>query len=272
MPDNTLQSVGQDAAAGATLGSFVPGIGTGIGALAGAAVGLSPSLFKLLNGIGQRQSANAINPVNPGYVLNQGILNNQRILSDRYNNYTLPGYTQGQGNINNTYNNAFAQGVQGASSGGDISDLAAKLAYGKSVAERQLETQNQQGKDAALTPYLEANAAAGKEYQNQNEYNQYLYQEQLANKANKTNAGATNIYSGLDTGANILQAYLNPKHIVTSLNNNNTTNAKPLGSIFSTPATQTVNTPTTASGDIDYSNLYSRYGDLGSFGGDYGDQ
>jgi hypothetical protein len=261
-----VQSGLAGAATGATIGSVVPGIGTAVGAVAGGLIGIAPSLFKMFSGANQKNKANQINPYNPGYQMNQGILNNQRIISDRYNNYTLPGYTQAQNNINNTYQNAYSQGVQGASSGGDVADLAAKLAYGKNIAENNLSAQNAQGKDALLPTYLNANAQAGQEFQDKNAYDRQQYDRQLREKAALTQAGNTNEYNALDTGASVLSAYLNPKHVTTDLSNQGVGNAKPLPSVFSsTAAPAPTQSPYTDSQSnqvpayTNWKNLYSRY-------------
>lgn len=263
---STLSDVGSGAASGATVGSIVPGLGTVAGGLIGGAIGLAPSLFKLFSGASQKSQANKIQPVNPGYQINNQVLDNARILGDRYNNYTLPGYTQAQGNIDNTYQNAYSQGVQGATSGGDVADLAAKLAYGKNVAEQNLSTANAQGKDAALTPYLQANEATGNEFQKKNEYDNQQYQQQLRQKAALIQAGNTNEYNSLDTGASVLSAYLNPKHTTTDFTNDNVGKAKALGSIFGgTDSTAPTSPngqplfPQGSNGNIDWSKIYQRY-------------
>jgi len=199
------------------------------------AVSLIPSAVKFFNGASQKKQAKAINPTDPGYQMNQGAIDNARILRDRYNNYTLPGYSQAQNQINNTYQDAYSKGVQGATSGGDVADLAAKLAYGKNIAENNLATQNAQGKDAALGQYIQANAAAGQEGVNANAYARDQYQRQLMQKAALTQAGNTNEYNAIDTGASVLSSALYKKASPTS--NDNNSDASTLGSIFSTSKT-----------------------------------
>lgn len=255
-----LSGAASGALAGAPLGP--------VGIAGGALIGLAPSLFKLFSGASQKNQANQIQPYNPGYQINNQVLDNARILGDRYNNYTLPGYTQAQGNINNTYQNAYSQGVQGATSGADVADLAAKLAYGKNVAQQNLTAANAQGKDAALQPYLEANAAAGQQFQNKNEYDNQQYQQQLRQKAALIQAGNTNEYNALDTGASVLSAYLNPKSTI-SFGDDGMGKAKNLGSIFASANSSNPSTavspngqqlfPTDSSGNIDFAKLYQRY-------------
>jgi len=222
------------AASGAAIGSVVPGIGTAVGAVAGGLIGLAPSVFKFFSGKKQLSQANAINPTDPGYQMNQGVIDNARILRDRYNNYTLPGYSQAQNQINNTYQDAYSKGMQGATSGGDVADLAAKLAYGKNIAENNLATQNAQGKDAALGQYMQANAAAGQEGVNANAYARDQYQRQLMQKAALTQAGTTNEYNALETGATALPSIIG--NVASSFKKTPVDNStvSQLGSIFST--------------------------------------
>lgn len=243
---STLSDVGTGAAAGSVFGP--------VGTVVGGVIGLAPSLFKLFSGSLQKKQADAINPQNPGFQVNQNVIDNANILRNRYGNYTLPGYGAAQDTINRGYQDAFSKGIQGASSGGDISDLAAKLAYGKNVAENNLEAQNEQGKDAALGQYLSASTAAGQQYQDKNTYDRDLYNQQLRQKAALTQAGNTNEYNALDTGASVLTSYLNPKMTTSSLDGvtTKTGKAKQLGSIFA--GTQT----TTGANDYNFS-LSNRY-------------
>lgn len=226
----TLASVGSDAAAGATIGSIIPGLGTVAGGIIGAGIGLAPSVFKFFSGNSQKNAANQINPYNPGYQINNQVVDNGRILGDRYNNYSLPGQTNAQNKINNTYQNAFVQGSQGASSGQDVADLAAKLAYGKQNSQNQLQAQQEQGKDAALGGYLNANAAAGQQFQNKNQYDIAKYYQDLARKDSLNSAGNTNEYNALDNGSSVLSSLFLPK---TAINyGGNTTNPQTQQSIF----------------------------------------
>lgn len=177
----------------------------------GAAVGLAPSLFKLFQGIGQKRAANKINPVNPGYTMNSGVIDNARVLGERASNYTMPGLQNTINQINGVSANAFNQGIQGASSGGDVLDLATKLAYGQQQQFNQLGQQNAIGADQALLQSLEANALAGQQYQDKNAYDRQMYDRQLAERAALTQAGNQNIYGAIDTAATIGTTFLNPR-------------------------------------------------------------
>lgn len=136
--------------------------------------------------------------VNPGYQVNQGVINNAKTLSDEYGNYQLPGMGQRVNTINNTFQGAFDQGKQGATSGADVLDLATRMAYGKNEAFNQLGQENAQGKQSMLGAYLNANAAAGQEYTNKNAYDRDQYNSQLKQKAALTQAGAENTYGAVD--------------------------------------------------------------------------
>lgn len=130
--------------------------------------------------------------------MNQGVIDNAKTLSDYYGNYQLPGYSKMLDNINNNYSSAFAGGVQGATSGGDVLDLASKMAFGKNQSLNQLGVQSAQGKQGALGDYLTANAAAGQQYQDQNAYERDQYDKQVRAKAALTQAGAQNTYGAVD--------------------------------------------------------------------------
>lgn len=198
------------------LGSTATGFAAGgpVGAAIGAGVSLIPSIFKGIQGFKQRREANKINPVNPGYQVNNGVIDNARVLKERANNYQIPGYGQALDNINSTYSNAYNQGIQGASSGGDVLDLATKLAYGQTKQTTALDVQNAQGAENAKLQALQANALAGEEYQAKNAYDRAQYDAKLREKAALLQGGTENLYGALDTGATIAGAYLNPKKFV----------------------------------------------------------
>lgn len=167
----------------------------------GGALSIGPAIFKGIKGISQINQSNAMHPNNPGYQMNQGVIDNAKTLSDQYGNYLLPGYSQAKSNIDNTFQNAFSSGVQGATSGGDVLDLATRMAYGKNNAYNNLDIQNAQGKQSALASYLQGNAAAGQEYVNKNAYDRDIYQGQLREKAALKQAGEANLFGGIDQAA-----------------------------------------------------------------------
>lgn len=181
----------------------------------GAAASLIPSVYKLIAGGKQRREARKINPVDPGYLQNPGVLQNKEILQNNYGNYQMPGYSRAAGKIGSAYGTAFYTGINGASSSADVLDLATRLAYGKSQAIGDLETQNAIGKEGARGQFLNANAMAGQEAVNKNEYDRMLYQQKLREKAALIQGSNENTYSALDQGASVAEAYLNPKKTVT---------------------------------------------------------
>lgn len=186
----------------------------GIGAALGIGAGLLPALYKAVTGIGQAKRGNAMNPQDPGYTMNSGIIDNARVLGERAGNYTMPGYGNAVGQIGAATAGAFDAGVQGASSGGDVLDLATKLAYGQQNQLNNLAVQNAAGADEALIQSLGANAAAGQQYQDKNAYARDLYQGQLREKAALTQSGNENIYGALDQGATIATTLLNPRKTI----------------------------------------------------------
>jgi len=176
-------------------------------AIGAAAISAAPAIYKGIKGIGQSNAAGKINPTSPGYVMNQGIIDNARTLSDQYGNYQLPGYGQIAGNINSTFANAFGSGVKGASSSNDVLDLATKMAYGKNQAYNQLGEENAQGKQSILGSYLDANAQAGQQQVDKNAYDNAQYQQALRQKAALTQAGAENTFGSIDQLAGIAGKY-----------------------------------------------------------------
>ncbi len=164
-------------------------VAVGVGGLS-----LGSSAFKYFKGKSQQKRANELreNAQDPGFQVNQALIDNANFLRDRYSNYVMPGYQQALNNINQAGATSFDRGVQGASSSGDVLSLASQIAYGQGQAQNQLALQNTQSKEGALGQYLNANAAAGQQYQDQNAYDRQRYQEQLGEAAGLYNAGATN--------------------------------------------------------------------------------
>lgn len=179
------------------------------GNLWGAAASLIPTIFKGIKSIGQKNEANKINPTNPGYAMNEAVIDNARVLGERASNYQLPGYGQAVQGIENAGATAFNNGVQGASSSGDVLDLAAKIAYGNTKRLNDLAITNAQGTDNALMQSLDANALAGQEYVKKNAYERDEYEKQLRRKAALNEGSAQNAYGALDTGATVLGSLLN---------------------------------------------------------------
>lgn len=194
----------------------------------GAALSFAPSVFKFFSGNSQVRQANRLHPVNPGYAMNSGIIDNARVLSNRYTNYQMPGLAQAQNNLQTNFANAFSQGVQGASSGADVLDLATKLNYGNGQATNQLAFQSAQGKDQALLQSLDANAASGNELVKKNMYDLQEYQRQLQEKAALLQAGKQNMFGAGDDIASGLGSLLQPRETVTQ--NGSGVNVKGLGS------------------------------------------
>jgi hypothetical protein len=167
--------------------------------LVGAAVvSAAPAIYRGIKGISQTNQANALKPADPGFQMNQGVIDNAKTLSDYYGNYNLPGYSKMLDNVNSNYQTSFENGVQGATSGGDVLDLASKMAFGKNQALNNLGVQTAQGKQAALGDYLQANAQAGQQYQDKNSYERDQYDKQVRAKAALTQAGAQNTYGAVD--------------------------------------------------------------------------
>lgn len=193
-----------------------------------AGISLLPALYKGISGIFQKNKANSINPVDPGYTMNSGVLANAESLRNRASNYIMPGYSKALGNINSTYSTAFNNGVQGASSGEDVLDLATKIAYGQANASNNLAAQNAQGAEGAYLQSLQGNMAEGQEYQNKNAYDREKYMMELREKAGLTQAANENIYGALDSAAGVAtNMFTQPSATTTT-----SVYGNPLGSIF----------------------------------------
>lgn len=207
--------------------------------LLAAGVSLLPSLFRTITGSSQRNRAAKINPVNPGYQINQAVVDNASNLTNRANNYFIPNYG---GVVNDIYSSgatAFNRGIQGATNSGDVLDLATRIAYGQNAAMNNLAAQNAQGAETAYLQGLDAQAAAGRELQQKNAWDREQYMQQLREKAALEQAGTENIYGGLDSaaslGANVLMSGSGQAP------NTNSVSATPFPSIFSSSPNTQVN-------------------------------
>lgn len=171
-------------------------------AFAGLAIAALPALFKLGSAFAQKAKANRIKPKDPGYLQNQGVLENQRLLRDQYNNYELPGKNKILGELKSGAATSLDAAKQLGSSG-DTLDAVTKLnnLYGKRVAD--LGVTEAQGKQAAFGQMLQGNAAAGAEAQAANRYAINKYQQDVAEKAALTEAGARNLYGAGDDLASL---------------------------------------------------------------------
>jgi hypothetical protein len=129
-------------------------------------------------------------------------------------NYTngMPGYGNAVNNINRNAASQFYRGSQGASSGGDLLDLATRIGQGSNAATNALNAQQADYHTNALGGYEAALANQanwqGKLYNN-NVLQPYLRTANLA--ASMYGSGQQNMYSGLDdiasTGVGLATAY-----------------------------------------------------------------
>lgn len=190
---------------GASLGGSIPGVGL-VGGLIGAGAGLGLAGVKYLLGSAQRKAANAIHPFNPGYQVNQEVIDNSRILGDRYGNYQLPGYGQLMDNLKGNFNQSIENANRGATSSADVLDAANKSNATLGQQQEQLAVQNAQGKDSALTQYLAAKAQAGQEMQNKNEYDRNEYEKQVQLKNGLNNNATANQYGAADQAGKLVSS------------------------------------------------------------------
>lgn len=202
-------SLAGDVGTGATLGSGFGPWGTVIG----AAAGLGLSGVKYLLGSAQRKAANAIHPFNPGYQMNNEVIDNARVLGDEYSNYQLPGYSQLLDNLKGSYNSTMENAQRGATSSADVLDAANKASFTQGQQINQLGVQQAQGKKNALTAYLGAKAAAGAEYQDKNTYDRNEYEKQLQLKNGLNNNATANMYGAADQAGKLVSSIFSYKGV-----------------------------------------------------------
>lgn len=174
-------------------------------AIVGAGIAAAGGAYSIYRGVKQDRDARRLREgaQDPGYEVNQALVDNARMMQERYGNYTLPGYESMRENVRSSASGAFSQGVQGATSSGDVLDLAARIAYGQQQGLNQVEGMNAQGRDQSFMQYMGANAQAGQQYQLSNEYERQRYREQLMEAGALQQAGNVNIGQGIDSLATI---------------------------------------------------------------------
>lgn len=201
------------------------------GNLIGAGVSLLPEVFKLFSGRKQIREANKINPISPGFQANNNLIDNARLLEQRYSNYQMPGYGQAVNNIGASAASAYSAGERGATSSGDLLNLVTNVQAGQNQSLNQLAGQNAQGSDQALNQYLGANAQAGNEAVRKNMYDLDIYNQELRRKAALLQAGNENQYGAVDGLANGIRYFTQPQQQITQPGST-ATGVSPQKSIF----------------------------------------
>ncbi len=169
-----------------------------IAALAASAI---PAIGKLFGGGSQVRKAKALDASNvfTPYQTPSQVLEATRLAQQAYTN-PVQGQATAINNIQGAGATAFANGVQGASSSGDVLDLASKVQANENNAFNKLNTEAIGYRDRALNDLTGAlnNEAqyADKEYQ-VNVLDPYLRKANLA--ASMYGAGKINQSSGLDS-------------------------------------------------------------------------
>jgi hypothetical protein len=170
-------------------------------ALAAAAIGsVALGAYKAIDGANQKADAKklaASNKFTPEQLPGEVQLATNLAAQNYYNG--MPGTQRAQQLIGQNGANAFYNGSQGASSGADLLDLAARINQGQNVATNDLVAQGAQYKAQALGGYQNA-------LSNQASWQDKLYQNNVLNpynaKANTASAmygaGQQNMFSGLD--------------------------------------------------------------------------
>ena len=196
-----FDNIGSGAATGAGLGPW--------GTVAGAALGVIPTLAQLFTGGAQRRRARAIKPVDPGFVANQGILDNKQIVNNQYKNFQIPGKSAILNNLESSFATGMDQIESAATSSEDILGGVANLTFGKNQSLVDLGVAEAEQKQGLLPAVLEANAMAGNEAVRKNQFEEQRYQEDLARKASLETNGAINQFKAGDNLATLGGSFLN---------------------------------------------------------------
>jgi hypothetical protein len=192
------------------IGNVISSLGGGAG-VAGIGLSLIPTALKYLQARKQQKMADAINPIAPDFVANQGLFDNQKIVNDMWNNYTLPGREQIENNLGTSMATNANLISQGSTSGADLLDGITKLSSINSNAISGIGVQEAQMKQSLLPSVLNANAMAGNEAVRRNEFDEARYQSQLAEKAALSGASMQNQYNTVDDVATLGGSLLNYK-------------------------------------------------------------
>lgn len=191
--DGVLGSVGSGAAAGASLGSIVPGFGTVVGGLVGAGVGL-------ISGLSQKKKANALlkNNQYPNAVVPQAEMQNKTMAE----NQALGGlpsvtYQNAMKDIDRQRNQAIAgnqdrrSGMQGIAATQQNADDATQNLNSQDAVQRIQNQRTLYGVNSQVGAYQDKAA----DWNQRNKYNQnYAYGMSLLGQGNQ------NIISGIDSG------------------------------------------------------------------------
>lgn len=160
--------------------------------LVSTGLSVAGNLFQYSNAQRQLKQAEIMAESDPGYRGNPALDANAGMASNRFTNYTLPGYSSAMDNINRNAEAGYRSVIQGAGSSSDILDAATRLAYGSSVATNQLNEKYAEGENQAFREYLTANQLAGQEIANANAWDREQYLRNKADVANLTNTGLIN--------------------------------------------------------------------------------
>jgi hypothetical protein len=176
-------------------------------------------IYKTIEGANQRADAKELasrNKFTPMELPGQVKLATNLAAQNYYNG--MPGTAAAQQMIGQNGANAFYNGTQGASSGGDLLDLAAKINQGQNVATNNLSNQAANYKANALGGYQNAlnneGQWEGKLYEN-NTLQPYLRTANTA--ASLEGAGAMNMFSGIDQIGTAALGYASAQNPSTSV-------------------------------------------------------
>lgn len=177
--------------------------------LAALAIGAVPSLLQFGTGVAQRRRANNINPVDPGFAENTGLLDNKVLASNLYDNFTLPGKSGIINSLEGNYANAMNAINNAATSSEDILSGVTSLSANKDQALLDLGIAEGEAKRQLLPMVMQTNAAYGEEAVRRNQFQLDRYNQDLDRKANLEVSGATNMFKSADSLATLGTSLLN---------------------------------------------------------------
>lgn len=155
-----------------------------------------PALGKLFGSGKQKRQAEelaASNNFTP-YQLPNEVLQATEMLGNQYRN-GMPGMTAAADNIAANASSAFNTGIQGATSGGDVLDLATKVQYGQNQATNALNAEALQFKQNALGDYTN-------QLRNQAAYRDKEFQYNVADPFNRKANAAAGMYGASQVNKN----------------------------------------------------------------------
>ena len=205
-------------------------------ALITGGLALGSTLGKFLTGRAQRRRADRLRNSlsDPGILRNYGLERASEILGNNYSKYNLPGLTSMLDNIRSNQAAAVSQGVNAATSSGDVLDLVTRAQDVTNNATQNVLLQNAQGKQDALNSWLNSLNAVGQDQVRVNQLENARYQQGLAEAAALEGAGIQNQSNSLNEAISGINALYNTNFVGRDYVNQQTGKIETLPSLWDT--------------------------------------